>query len=177
MTSNLNRDDEYYRYLCGQLNGSKYKKYSELISLLYNITFMDISGLDRNRVADAKNMYKAYFESEDAVPDEDRCQPSVFEVLLALSIRCEQDIMGVPGSDENDKWFWIMLDNLGLLDFENKKINRISVLEIRRIVDIFLRREYEFDGLGGILPLKNAENDQRKVELWYQLSSYLNENY
>lgn len=170
------KDIKYYEYLVDQLDASKYKKYSELIEILYGIEFIDISGVDRNRIADAKNMYKAYCEIMD-IPYVDKDEESVFEVLLSLSIRCEQDIMGVPGSDENDKWFWIMLDNLGLLDFDNRKINRITDAEINKIVDIFLRREYKFNGEGGIFPLKNAENDQRKVELWYQLSAYLNENY
>lgn len=174
---NLNKDDDYYRYLVEQLDSGKFRKYSDLVGFLYDMEFVDISGLDRNRIADAKNMYKAYCETDGIEPDFDTYIASVFEVLLALSIRCEQDIMGVPGSDENDKWFWIMLENLGLLNFENRRFNRISVIEIRRIIDIFLRREYEFDGFGGVFPLKNAENDQRTVELWYQLSSYLNENY
>ena len=40
-----------------------------------------------------------------------------------------------------------------------------------------VERRYKRSGEGGLFPLKNAAKDQRKVEIWYQLSSYLLENY
>ena len=40
-----------------------------------------------------------------------------------------------------------------------------------------LAREYSDNGHGGLFPLKNPKKDQRKVEIWYQMTEYINENY
>ena len=46
-------------------------------------------------------------------------------------------------------------------------------LILNKIID----RGYSRRGVGGLFPLKYSKNDQRKVELWYQMHSYLIENY
>ena len=48
-------------------------------------------------------------------PGEGLCPQVVLEVLVALSRRIEIEIMGEPGNDHIEKWFWIMLSNLGVM--------------------------------------------------------------
>ena len=38
-------------------------------------------------------------------------------------------------------------------------------------------RTYDSNGYGGLFPLRNPREDQRKVELWYQLNAYLLEQF
>ena len=67
-----------------------------------------------------------------------------------------------------------MICNLGLDKFDDKHYNSDYVYEI---LGKFVRREYDFNGRGGLFPLKNVQNDQRKVEIYYQMLAYLSENY
>jgi hypothetical protein len=96
---------------------------------------------------------------------------SLLEVLVALSRRAEFE-------SEKDAytWFWQMMQNVGLRDFTDAVYDdwvREEVLEtMARVID----REYGNDGAGGLFPLQNPDQDQREVELWYQMSSYLIEN-
>jgi hypothetical protein len=32
-------------------------------------------------------------------------------------------------------------------------------------------------GLGGMFPLEDPREDQRAIEIWYQMMAYINENY
>jgi hypothetical protein len=36
-------------------------------------------------------------------------------------------------------------------------------------------RTYEPNGVGGFFPLENPNEDQREVELWYQMSAYVDD--
>jgi hypothetical protein len=73
-------------------------------------------------------------------------------------------------------WFWELLNNLGLSEYANLDRIRSSIKEINSILSTLNKREYEEDGYGGLFPLRNPGKDQRKVEIWYQMSAYLLEN-
>ncbi len=40
----------------------------------------------------------------------------------------------------------------------------------------FMRREYDECGQGGLFTLRNPRYDMRKMEIWYQMMGYLEEN-
>jgi hypothetical protein len=56
---------------------------------------------------------------------------------------------------------------------------RIKALNKRltEILEKVINRTYHSSGKGGLFPLKHAEKDQTEVELWYQMNTYLVENY
>ena len=96
-------------------------------------------------------------------------------MMIALARRTEHDIMHDPDyGDRSGQWFWTMLQNLGLdiYDdwhwFEN---------EVDRILDVFLHRRYERNGIGGAFPVCNVCTDLRNKDLWYQMNAYLEEHY
>jgi hypothetical protein len=64
-----------------------------------------------------------------------------------------------------------MIGNLGLLGCVDADPPDESV--ISDIVDRVTDRRYATNGAGGLFPLQNAEQDQRKIELWYQANAYL----
>lgn len=100
---------------------------------------------------------------------------SVLEMMIGLARRIETDIMGDPNDvDHTDFWFWKMVENLGLLVYSDRNFKYDSVnYIIRRLIE----RKYKADGNGGLFPLKYPEEDQRNVEIWFQMCEWLNENY
>jgi hypothetical protein len=97
---------------------------------------------------------------------------SVLEMLVALAHRCEEQIMDDPDiGDRTGQWFWMMIKNLGLESMTDDQFDEEFVNER---VSIFLDREYESNGEGGLFVLDNCRYDLRTVEIWYQMCWYLN---
>jgi hypothetical protein len=96
---------------------------------------------------------------------------SVLEMILALAIRCEENIMDDPlKGDRTKQWFWGMINNLGLDTMTDMNYNERFIDDC---VCRFLNRDYEPDGRGGLFTVRNCYEDLRNVEIWYQLLWYL----
>jgi hypothetical protein len=67
-----------------------------------------------------------------------------------------------------------MVENLNLKQFTDREPLPVSVVDetLQRVIF----RTYTSSGFGGLFPLKHAPDDQRRVELWYQMCSYLLED-
>jgi hypothetical protein len=99
-----------------------------------------------------------------------RSQPcSVLEVLIALSKKLAFQAEGEAGW-----WAWRLICNLDL-----QMMRDLLTDKRKAIVDEYLERlvwrTYTWDGVGGFFPLQYPKEDQRKVEIWYQMSAYLEE--
>lgn len=92
---------------------------------------------------------------------------SFLEMMIALSRRLAFEEEGQPS-----RWFWHLIENLGI-DVTDAYYN----IEIERAVndrlDTVIYRTYDSTGMGGLFPLENPRQDQREVEIWYQLQAYL----
>jgi hypothetical protein len=98
---------------------------------------------------------------------------SVLEMMIALAITCEENIMDDPRvGDRTGQWFWSMIYNLGLKHMTDDNFDEEYVAEV---IDRFLNREYEPDGRGGLFRIKNCAYDLRHVEIFHQLCWYLDE--
>lgn len=96
---------------------------------------------------------------------------SMLEMMVALSEWCAFEGEGEPG-----EWFWFMMDNIKLSRYTDRVLNPESSRQVRRvdrILDTVIFRQYEYNGEGGLFPLEYPKEDQRNVELWYQLNAYL----
>lgn len=53
-------------------------------------------------------------------------QSSMFEVLVAIATRIENEIMGDPYSDEDNtgEWFWVMITSLGFSFFTDEAYDK-----------------------------------------------------
>lgn len=150
--------------------------YMVLFHFLHGIEFRWVIDNDINRAADGIDL-RGRFATESrgnfyAYRDALMGPCSVFEALVALAKRCEESIMEEADfGDRTGQWFWIMIQNLGLDAFDNSHFDGEMV---SRIVDIFLDREYEFDGSGGgLFVVPNPPDDMRYTEIWYQLCWWL----
>lgn len=155
--------------------------YSRLMDVLFRTDFFYIPEdeklkMDQNRASDGVYLRAIYDEETDHKVDgalSDK-KASVLEMLVALSIRIEQDIMG-SGKNDFGRWFVEMLDNLGLLWYSNDE--GWSERDILDILGVFMYRRYLDDGVGSLFPMKNPPDGFAKMEIWDQMQAYLIENY
>jgi hypothetical protein len=150
------------------------KGFDLLLEELLDSPFEVIIDRDSNRLKDGENIRKAFFTENGVSGMFIDHEISVLEVILALAIRIDQEYTGNPRNPHPELIFWELLGNLGLDKFDNIHFNSDIIYEI---LGIFINREYDFNGNGGLFPLKNPICDQREVELWSQAMAYLSENW
>ncbi len=148
---------------------------------MHSVKFRDNVPNDDNRTADGLELRNQFISSlpADVIDFGDYAilhrmgnKASVLEVLIGLALRAETTTSISP-----ETWFRTFLDNLGLSYFGDSLVSSRDTFRIGRIIRTFNTRAYSSNGKGGIFPLKNAENDQRTVELWFQMSAYMTENH
>lgn len=142
---------------------------------LYRKEFVWFVPNDDNRIIDGHEVRDEFLSDEDIHNLDETwidlgC--SMLEMLIALARR----VAFLEDEDARD-WFWILVKNAGITDCNDRAYRDNPHLEhtIDHILDRVIWRKYEYNGEGGLFPLRNPERDQRQVELWYQLSAYLNE--
>jgi hypothetical protein len=150
--------------------------YSRLITALYDKPFKWFIPHDDNRAVEGLKLREIYCE-EYRLPIERvrfNSEVSLLEVIIGLSIRCFLALEDNPDNVRVEDWFWILIRNTGLdlFDDENYLDNMVD-LTMNKVIN----RTYTPSGRGGLFPLNGRHKDQRKVELWYQMSLYLVENY
>lgn len=173
MTSQL--DNKYFEWLTDQIavqygieNGNSYV---ELLTLFHEKEFVWIILNDDNRVMDGLDIRQEFIdEFQCGVPAHNVGMGASFlEVLLGLSRRLAFNAEGEPQT-----WAWQLIDNIGL----NNESDPLIEEDLDRIdghLDTIIWRRYKRDGWGGFFPLIHTPNDQRAVELWYQMMEYINE--
>lgn len=168
--------NDYFEWMYNLACGDKYAdglSHRKLLSCLHDIEFIYFISKDKNRAADGEDLrYRYSLEYYDGNVPECLDGPcSVFEMMLALALRCEETIMDDPAyGDRTRQWFWGMITNLGLGSMID---DRFDEEYVRETVDRFLYREYEADGRGGLFTVRHCDKDLRTVEIWYQLCWYL----
>lgn len=169
---------QYNQWLLEKIHGydTQYSDFSKLLDLLSSIDYVYYAyhnGSDKDRYRDGLNLRNIYSESTDDFYILSWAQDcSVLEMLIALAIKIDFGIMGIPNKDNAYYWFWLMLENLGLIKFSDKKFDEHDA---RKIISDWLYRDIDFNGSGGIFPLKISETDQRNESTWSQLNYYINE--
>lgn len=172
-------DEVYFEWLYGQVssvqNSNPMDSHWQLLRQLHMISFDGYIPNDDNRAADGKDLRIEFLQSTDyplndpyGVWSDIEC--SMLEMTMALARRAafEDEALGPPV-----EWFWRMLSNLELERYTDDVFEISIQEEVEAIMLRLNKREYGYDGGGGLFPLRNAEQDQRTVELWTQLSAYL----
>lgn len=157
--------DEYFEWLINRVGFSR-RGYDQLLYFLYTVPFRYVLDRDRYRADDAFSLADEF--------GIDRGYVSVLEVLIALAIRIDDELIGDPSDPKPNKIFWEMCCNLHLDEYNNKKFN---VQKVQNILLKWMERDFNSDGYGSIFPLDDPRQDQRKLEIWSQLQEYLSENY
>ena len=171
-------DELYFKWLYGQVADPEVtdssRTYWKMLKQLYTKEFVWTVPNDDNRIEDGRDL-RYEFIDDQRLENVDigwvNLGCSMLELLVSLSRRLsfETDILA-------PYWFWDMITNLGLKAYTDRRPGRprkFPASEIDTILDRVIWRTYDYHGNGGIFPLKNAKEDQRNIELWYQMSAYI----
>lgn len=165
-----------YQLVCDNRYSRK-TSYKKLLRHLHERSFEYTIALDGNRAEDGVDL-RYRFGYECGIKDtliatflDDRpC--SILEMMIALSIRCEEHIMEDNEiGDRTGQWFWNMIVSLGLGSMTDTRYDKDRVNDI---LDRFLDRKYERNGKGGLFTIEYCRKDMRQIEIWYQMNFYLN---
>lgn len=175
----MNRNEifhEYFAWLSNLVCGKRYPEqvsYNRLLIHLHHTDFRYSILKDENRAEDGVSL-RYRFALEYGFYDTPDCLNgpcSVLEMMVALAVRCEEDIMDDPHvGNRTGQWFWTMITNLGLGSMTDDRFDETFVYEtIERLLD----RQYEPDGRGGLFRVRYCDIDLRGVEIWRQMCWYL----
>lgn len=174
--------NRYFDWLYSLMTDHRHSRsisYRKLFMQLHDIEFRYTIQNDKNRAEDGIDLrYRFAITQMRDVPEElvldtldGPC--SVLEMMIALSIRCEESFMDdTRFGDRTAQWFWRMLTNLGLGSMTDNHFDR---QQVECAISRLLNRAYEPDGRGGLFRVRHCNQDMRSIEIWYQLCCYLNE--
>lgn len=169
---NRNIKGAYFEWMLEQINAPR--KYRRLMSYLNGRDFIYTIGLDGNRADDGINMRYSFGEAkripQPIIASELDCNScSILEMMVALSIRFEEHIMcNDDRGCRTSRWFFEMIDNLGLGSMTN---DAFDYGRADYIIDRFLNHEYSKNGEGGLFTVE-CGRDMRTTEIWYQMCWY-----
>ena len=170
-------DEQYLCWLYARIGfvneKRRAKTYWSLMSFLYSREFVWLIAHDDNRVQDGRDLRYEFLEEAGLTnkvnPDWLGLGCSVLELILAVAKQLAFEDDRMP-----QQCFWELMTNLGLSGYNDRGFNEEEVSDI---VERFIWRNYEPDGRGGLFPLSHPTEDQRRVEIWYQLNAWLLERH
>lgn len=171
-------NNEYFEWLCELVDAKRFSKslsYRKLLVHLHNIEFTWFIPHDDNRADDGIQLRRRFglYREDLSVQNYILGPCSVLEMMTALAIRCEETIMDdAQLGNRTGQWFWGMIRNLGLSPMTDTAFDRDFVDDV---IARFLNREYEPNGKGGLFTVRHYDRDMRNIEIWCQLSWYLDE--
>lgn len=167
-------DEMYLRWLYSLVadpdNGDKRQSYWNLLRQMFTTEFWWLVPNDDNRMQDGCALRQEFIDElgiEDVDPDWINMGCSVLELAIGLARRLEFEADGQP-----HYWFWELMENIGVRRFHDGVV-RYPTEHVEEVLHGIIFRQYSYHGHGGFFPLRGPCNDQRKVELWYQLSAYV----
>lgn len=171
---------EYFDWMYVSMGGNKHGEgytFEKLLTALHETEFTYSIEKDSNRASDGVGLRRRFAHAHDysySEVEEVISGPcSVLEMMIALAIRCEENIMDNPQyGDRTSQWFWRMIVNLGLGAQYDKLFDK-HIFDIA--INRFLNREYAANGTGGLFKIRNCKHDLRKIEIWQQLCWYTND--
>lgn len=168
------KSKRYFNWMYSLAIGKSRRFYRSLLLYLDSRTFTWSMRMDVNREKDGLNLRKRFVEEEGGTftkPEGTPC--SVLEMMVALCVRCEEQIMSNPDlGNRVPVWFMEMLRSMEIDDMVETYFDEIVAEEaVNRMLD----REYDRDGHGGLFTCEESSKDMRRLEIWYQAMEYFNE--
>jgi hypothetical protein len=169
-------EKEYFSWLLSFI--SPCRRYTKVLRKLFDTEFVYSIKLDENRSHDGRDLRFRFIDEKHQSAthliryiDNRKC--SILEMMIALSIRIEDFIMSDDKyGNRTSEWFHSMFKSLGLNESNNDNYDREYV---ETVIYVFLNRHYKSSGEGGLFTVRNHRLDMRNIEIWYQMTNYLNE--
>ena len=155
-------------------------KYERILYVLDSTPFIWSIERDANRANMGLELKDDWFTSLSSIKEREDVYlsgfsltvASVFDVIYSLA-RSIDEILYDPNGNNTLKYLEELILNLYKsydMDIFDADITDDSLqIPIFRFID----REYKYNGVGGLFPLDNPVDDQRDVELWYQMQAYI----
>ena len=152
-----------------------YSGYTKLLEYLYQVDYIWIIPMDENRANDGLNLRNRFCDlyhldgsQLENIFGSKPC--SMLEMMIALSIRIEDDFMGTENSNNIPRWFWSMIHSLGL---QFNRDEHFSQEKADSIILQFIEHRYSSDGRGSLfyVPMRNV--DFRNLQIWDQMNQWL----
>ena len=176
MTSDIR--SRYFSWLCDFVYDPTYTEqlsYNNLLHRLFEVDFYAIIPIDENRYKDGIDLRYRFGEENDIsnvqiATELDVCFCSVFEMMVALALRCELVMMDGNEGDRTGQWFWNMVLSLGLNHMDDDHYFQ-SIVD--NCLAVFLNRMYQPNGNGGLFTIEDCPFDMSEVEIWQQACWFL----
>lgn len=168
-------DELYFEWLYEQICSVKLKNpsrtYWNIFRMLFKHEFVWFVPNDDNRVTDGQDLRVEFLHANrfsifDTDPDWLNMGCSMLEMFIGLS-----RVAGFETGAPEAEWFWEIMENLNLRQYNDRA--HIPEEDVWDTLNRVIWRTYRTTGKGGMFPLRRPRNDQRDVELWYQLSAYI----
>jgi len=167
MTDRL--DDQYLDWLYDLVGRqAKQIEHYRLMKQMFTTEFIPLVPNDDNRCMDGVAIRQEFIAENGSIrPSRNWLNEgcSVLEMVIGIS----RHIVFEMGGDVGE-WFWHLIDNLRITKYNDSQYNERIV---RNVLERLVWRKYSYDGTGGLFPLKEPQEHQAEVELWFQMESYL----
>lgn len=171
-------EERYFRWLYDHIGNHKQRQpnmtYWNLARQLHKKEFLYDIANDDNRWEDGielRNEFQAKHSRRPISAIWLGLGCSMLEMLIALSNRLEFQTDGVARL-----WFWHLMENIGIAQFNDEVYDDKAAKAIDEAMERVILRTYSYSGEGGLFPLTRADRDQRELEIWFQMHSYLLED-
>lgn len=174
-------NDPYYDWLCILIGiDSRFsgRNYGMLARSLHSIEFRAKLPADKNRGMDGMQLRVEFMQLHGPYGSSSNRGPcTMLEFFIALAKRMSFLMCGNASRHHTAYYFWKLMENLRLTKLTDDKWEYLNGdFFVDDAIWRILNRVYDYDGSGGIFPLKNPREDQRRVEVWYQMQAWLGEN-
>lgn len=178
----LGTRDPYFDWLCMSIDVGKHpsgrRNYMELCTMLHSIEFQAKLPLDVNRAMDGMQLRVTFMQQHGEYGSAtNRGGCTMLELLVALSKQMSFMMYGNEAHHRTPYYFSVLMKNLGLWKLTDENWYSLNgEFFVDDAVYRVINRLYDADGKGGLFPLKHPKEDQRCVEIWYQMHAWLGEN-
>lgn len=163
----------YFRWLSSQVRDEEATpSYGGLFNVMFQKEFEWTIPNDENRNGDGLDLRAEYCYANHIREGSLRSlgpRARFLEVLIGLSRRLK---FAAGGTAQG--WAWVLVTNLELHRMRDPMGPRRAE-KADGILDTVIWRNYDPDGCGGFFPLAWPDEDQTRVELWYQMAAFIYE--
>lgn len=173
-------NDPYFQWLCMRVGISRRRPYLKMAEKLHRMIFRpgDAIETDKNRANDGLQLRVEFMDRfGEGGSSGNRGPCTMLEFLIGISQRMSY----IMGTNDNDlhtaHYFWCLIGNLRLGKLSDDRYDELNGdFFVEEAVDRVLYRTYDWDGSGGLFPLRHCVHDQRNTEIWYQMQNWLLES-
>ena len=176
-----NMDDPYFNWLCiliGINDRTSGRNYGTLARALHGIEFRAKIPADKNRGMDGMQLRVEFMQAHGSLGSAtNRGACTMLEFFIAIARRMSFLMYGNNNMHRTAYYFWRIMANLNLLKLDNDKWDYLNGdFFVGDAVWRVQNRDFDYNGNGGMFPLRCPKEDQREVEFWYQMQAWLGEN-